>query len=82
MFRSPEVDSLLTEAEASNDFDKRRAIYHKVHGILADEAPYTYLWTLTHHAAHSNRLSGVRVEPFAFFKYIAAWQLEEAHGKL
>ena len=80
MFRSNEVDSLLTEAEASNDFDKRRAIYHKLHGIIADEAPYAFLWTLQHHAAHSNRLSGIRVEPFSFFKYVSAWQMEAIHG--
>lgn len=75
-YQNPEVDALLTEADATNDFDKRRAIYHKLHGILADDAPYTYLWTLMHHAAHNTRLTGVRVEPFAFFKYIVSWQLE------
>lgn len=80
MYQNPEVDSLLTEADATNDFDKRRAIYHKLHAILADEAPYTYLWTLMHHAAHNTRLSGVRVEPFAFFKHVVSWQLEPGHG--
>ncbi len=75
-YQNPEVDALLTEADATNDFDKRRAIYHKLHGILAEDAPYTYLWTLMHHAAHNTRLTGVRVEPFAFFKYIVSWQLE------
>jgi peptide/nickel transport system substrate-binding protein len=80
-YRNPEVDALLTEAEASNDFDKRRAIYHKLHSILADEAPYTYLWTLMHHAAHNARVSGVRVEPFAFFKHIVSWQMKDANGR-
>ncbi len=80
MYSNPEVDSLLTEADATNDFDKRRAIYHKLHAILAEEAPYTYLWTLKQHAAHSTRLTGVRVEPFAFFKYIVSWQMEPGHG--
>jgi peptide/nickel transport system substrate-binding protein len=80
MYSNPEVDSLLTEADATNDFDKRRAIYHKLHAVLADEAPYAYLWTLMHHAAHNTRLTGVRVEPFAFFKYIVSWQLEPGHG--
>lgn len=78
-YRNPEVDALLTEADATNDFDKRRAIYHKLHAILADDAPYTYLWTLMHHAAHNARVSGVRVEPFAFFKYIAAWRIQDAN---
>lgn len=80
LYSNPEVDSLLTEADATNDFDKRRAIYHKLHAILAEDAPYTYLWTLKHHAAHNTRLSGVRIEPFAFFKYIVSWQMEPGHG--
>ena len=75
-YHNPEVDALLTEADATNDFDKRRAIYHKLHAILADEAPYTYLWTLMHHAAHNARVSGVRVEPFAFFKHVVSWQMK------
>jgi len=76
MFRNSEVDSLLTEAEATNDSDLRRAIYHKLHAVLAEEAPYAYLWTLQHHAAHQQRLSGVQVEPFAFFKHVLAWRME------
>ena len=76
MYKNVEVDSLLTEAMVTNDFDKRRAIYHKLHAILADDAPYTYLWTLQHHAAHNTRLSGVQVEPFSFFKYVTSWHLQ------
>ncbi len=81
-FRNPQVDALLTEANATNDFDKKRSIYQKLHAILADEAPYTYLWTLTHHAAHQNRLKGAKVEPTAFFRHILSWRLSEGstHG--
>ena len=75
MYRNDEVDSLITEASVTNDFDKRRAIYHKLHAILADDAPYTFLWTLMHHAAHDVKLSGVKVEPFSFFKHIVSWRM-------
>jgi peptide/nickel transport system substrate-binding protein len=78
-YKNTEVDSLLTEADVTNDFDMKRAIYHKIHAVLAEDAPYTYLWTLQHHAAHNQRLSGVRVEPFAFFKYILGWRMENNH---
>lgn len=76
MYKNEEVDSLLTEALVTNDFEKRRAIYHKLHAIMADEAPYTYLWTLKHHAAHTSNLRGVKIEPFAFFKHITSWKLK------
>lgn len=78
MYKNPQIDSLLTEASVTNDFDKKRAINHKIHSILADEVPYTYLWTLKHHAAHSVSLSGVRVEPFSFFKHIASWKFKDS----
>jgi len=81
MYQNQEVDSLLTEATVTNDFDKRRAIYHKLHSILAEEAPYTYLWTLQHHAAHNSRLTGVRVEPFSFFKYVTSWNFKGSNSK-
>jgi len=74
-FKNDQVDSLLTEAEATSDFEKKRAIYHKIHQVLAQEAPYTYLWTLMHHAAHSSRISGVRIEPFTFFKHVSSWRV-------
>lgn len=76
MYKNDSVDALLTEANATNDFDKRRAIYHKLHAVLADDAPYTFLWTLMHHAAHATKVTGVRVEPFSFFKHIASWNVE------
>ena len=82
MHRSQEVDSLLSEADATLDFDKRRAIYHKLHAMIADETPYVFLWTLMHHAAHTSRLTGVRVEPFTFFKYITSWRMEPGRGAI
>jgi peptide/nickel transport system substrate-binding protein len=77
MYKNDSVDALLTEANATNDFDKRRAIYHKLHAVLADESPYTFLWTLMHHAAHATKVTGVRVEPFSFFKHVASWRVED-----
>lgn len=77
LYRNVEVDALLTEADTTNDVDKRRAIYHKLHAMLADDMPYTYLWTLTHHAAHHNRIAGVTIEPFQFFKNVATWQVKK-----
>ena len=73
-FSDKQVDMMLTEAAATNDFDKRKAIYHRLHSILSDQTPYIYLWTLRHHAAHQRRLSNVRVEPASFFKHVTKWQ--------
>jgi len=75
-FRNRDVDTMLTEAEATNDFDKKRHIYHSLHSVLSEEVPYTYLWTLLHHAAHTDRIENIRVDPFSFFKYVSHWNFE------
>lgn len=76
-FKNEAVDALLTEAELSSDYDRKRLIYHKLHSLIAEEAPYTFLWTLKHHAAHQAYLRGVVVEPFAFFQDIYRWKVEQ-----
>ena len=82
-FSNPEIDLMLNEAQATNDFEKRRAIYKKLHATLAEEAPYSYLWTLMHHAAHQVSISNIRVEPDSFFKSISQWSKGDrrSHGK-
>ena len=76
-FKNQSVDSMLNEAHSTNDFEKRRAIYRKLHHIISDEAPYTFLWTLMHHAAHNHRLKSIKVEPFSFFRHILSWKVDE-----
>ena len=58
-YHNKEVDLLLSEAEGVNDFDKKRAIYKKLHRILSKDTPYVYLWTLKHHAASQEKLKNV-----------------------
>lgn len=77
LYKNINVDSLLTESNATNDFEKKRKIYQKLHAILAADVPYVYLWTLYNHAAHNNKLYGVKIEPFAFFKYINFWDIKK-----
>jgi peptide/nickel transport system substrate-binding protein len=74
-FRNPQVDSLLDEARATLDVEKKRTIYMKLHEILADEAPYTYLWTLTNYAAFNRKLRRVEIHPTRFFTYIKDWYI-------
>jgi peptide/nickel transport system substrate-binding protein len=42
-YSNREVDSLLVAGRAEFDPAKRAAIYHRVHRIMADEQPYTFI---------------------------------------
>ncbi|MDH5302127.1 MAG: ABC transporter substrate-binding protein [Gammaproteobacteria bacterium] len=74
-FKDDKVDSLIVESKLTMDHEKRRSIYRKLHSILADEAPYTYLWTLTNYAAYHKDVRKVSIHPYKFFSYADQWFL-------
>ena len=74
-YRNPEVDSLLDETRTTLDIEKKRTIYKKLHEVLAQDAPYTYLWTLTNYAAYNRKLRRVQIHPTRFFTYINEWYI-------
>ena len=80
-YSNPEIDSLLVEAKNTLDFEKRRTIYRKLHAELADEAPYTFLWTLTNYAAYDRKVRHVQIHPYKFFSYADSWYIAGPEGK-
>ena len=72
-YENSNVDSLIVESKLTLDHEKRRSIYRKLHSILADEVPYTYLWTLTNYAAYHKSLRKVEIHPYKFFSYADEW---------
>ncbi len=43
-YRSDEVDRLLEEGRREYDMEKRRTIYYRMHEIIAEDQPYTFLF--------------------------------------
>jgi len=79
-YSNPEVDSLLVESKLTLDHEKRRTIYRKLHEMLAEENPYTFLWTLTNYAAYHKKVRGVQIHPYKFFSYADKWYLAGSQG--
>jgi peptide/nickel transport system substrate-binding protein len=75
-YRNPEVDALIDEAGATLDIEKKRTIYKRLHEILAEDAPYTYLWTLTNYAAFNRKVRRIEIHPTRFFTYIKDWYIK------
>ena len=80
-YSNQEVDSLLVESKLTLDHEKRRTIYRKLHEMLAEENPYTFLWTLTNYAAYHKKVRGVQIHPYKFFSYADTWFIGEAEAK-
>jgi peptide/nickel transport system substrate-binding protein len=74
-YSNPEVDALIVEAKTTLDREKQRTINQRLHQILADEQPYTFLWTLTNYAAAHKKIRHVELHPFRFFTFADTWYI-------
>ncbi len=75
-YSNPEVDGLINESKLTLDHEKRRTINRKLHAILADETPYTFLWTLTNYTAYQKKVRRVAIHPYKFFSYADDWFID------
>ena len=62
-YANAEVDTLLERARAELDLEKRRDLYWRVHEILADEQPYTWVLQSANKWAVNRRVRGIEVSP-------------------
>ena len=74
-YSNPVVDSLIVESKLTLDHEKRRSINRKLHALLAEEAPYTFLWTLTNYSAYHKKIQHVAIHPYKFFSYADEWYI-------
>ena len=74
-YSNPGVDSLIVESKLTLDHEKRRTINRKLHAIIAEETPYTFLWTLTNYAAFHKKLRHVAIHPYKFFSFADVWYI-------
>ena len=75
-YSNPEVDSLIMESKLTLDHEKRRTLNRKLHAVLAEENPYTFLWTLTNYTAYQKKVRHVAIHPYKFFSYADEWFIE------
>ncbi|OLE37791.1 MAG: hypothetical protein AUG00_07210 [Candidatus Rokubacteria bacterium 13_1_20CM_2_70_7] len=80
-YSNPEVDGLIVESKLTLDHEKRRTINRKLHAILAEEAPYTFLWTLTNYSGYHKKLRRVAIHPYKFFSFADEWFIPVADQK-
>jgi len=76
-YSNPEVDGLIAESKLTLDHEKRRTINRKLHALIADESPYTFLWTLTNYAAYSKKYRHVAIHPYKFFTFADSWYVQD-----
>lgn len=60
-FENAEADKIMDEARLTFDKDARAKLYHRFHEIVADEQPYTFLYTGEALVVRSERFKNVKV---------------------
>lgn len=79
-YRNAEVDSLCDEGLREFDRQKRAAIYHRVHRILNDECPYTFLVASQALVALHKRFENVEVAPTGIYDFhpgLLGWKIRQ-----
>ena len=80
-FSNPDVDGLIVEAKLTLDHEKRRTINRRLHEKIADENPYTFLWTLTNYAGYNKKLRKVAIHPYKFFSFADEWYIPKSEQR-
>lgn len=80
-YKNEEVDKLIEEGRQTFDTAKRIEIYRKIHEIIADDAPYTFLYFPYATVAISNRFKGVDPAPAGIGYNFIDWHVEPSQVK-
>ena len=73
-YNNSEVDNLIKQSQISVDHQEKRTINHRLHKIISQDVPYTFLWSLTQYAVYNKHLSGVNIHPYQFFANAHLWR--------
>lgn len=74
-YKNKEVDRLLVEGRSSFDFDKRRSIYNRIHGILSEDQPVTFLFVPDALPVMHKRFKGVEKAPLGIWHDFIKWNV-------
>jgi ABC-type transport system substrate-binding protein len=59
-YQNPEVDKLIEELRVTLDEDKQTEIFHKIHKLIYDDQPYTFLFMDKATAGYDTRLENIQ----------------------
>jgi len=81
-YSNPEVDRLLVEGRSTLEMAKRQAIYRKVHRLIHDDQPYTFLYVPYALSAVHKRFKGLTYHRFGGIGWhTERWYVPQAQQK-
>ncbi len=79
-YKNASVDSLLVAGRLEFDQEKRAAIYHRVHRIMHEDPPYTFVNSVPEKRPIARRIQGVLISPkgpYDFWPGANYWWIDE-----
>lgn len=76
-FSNEEVDGLLLEGRRTFDIKKRKQIYNRIHSILSEEQPVTFLFVPDALPVLHKRFKGVEKAPLGIWHDFIRWSVPE-----
>jgi peptide/nickel transport system substrate-binding protein len=74
-YKNPEVDKLLVEGRTTFDLAKRKRIYNRIHEILAEDQPCTFLYVPDALPVLNKRFKGVQQTPLGIWLDFIKWHV-------
>lgn len=68
-YSNPEVDRLFKEAKLETDYERRRELYGKIHNLMWEDQPYTWLFHESGFHAFNKNLRGYNFSPRGPFSF-------------
>jgi ABC-type transport system substrate-binding protein len=75
-YKNAELDQVMQQWRTESDFEKIRQLANRSQILIAEDAPWTFLWTLKNIAAVNNKVRNIRaenIEPYRFFTWVHEW---------
>ncbi|MDD5089421.1 MAG: peptide-binding protein [Candidatus Wallbacteria bacterium] len=72
-YSNPEADRLWEQGRTTFDQTRRKEIYHKLHAMIHEDQPYTFLYVTESIVAVDKRIHGIKIAPAGIFYNFEKW---------
>lgn len=76
-YRNPRVDELIDIGRRETDVEKRKAAYHEIQRILAEDLPYVNLFWVNNVAVTNRRIEGMTLYPSGEYDFLAEIRIRD-----
>jgi peptide/nickel transport system substrate-binding protein len=76
-YRNKKLDTLIDQARAELDQDRRKQLYAEIQRILAEEVPAINLWYFDNVLVHSRRVKNLSLSPAGDYNFLKTAELSQ-----